>query len=112
MLLPTHIAAGGLAIVLGAAALLVKKGGTLHRRSGLLFVYAMLVMGISTAILSFRKSPTNVDALGASLPKSGELRLDRPTWSRIYFADSKLSRQTHVRTRAGLLDRRPGADLR
>ena len=43
MLLPIHVAAGGLAIVLGAVALLVKKGGTIHRRSGLLFVYAMLV---------------------------------------------------------------------
>jgi uncharacterized membrane protein len=62
MLLPIHIAAGGFAIVLGAAALLVKKGGTLHRRSGLLFVYAMLVMGISATILEFLKTPnwTNV----------------------------------------------------
>jgi uncharacterized membrane protein len=51
MLLPIHIAAGGLALVLGALALLVKKGGTIHRRSGLLFVYAMLVMGISATIL-------------------------------------------------------------
>ena len=51
MLLPIHIAAGGLALVLGALALLVKKGGTAHRRSGLLFVYAMFVMGISAAIL-------------------------------------------------------------
>jgi uncharacterized membrane protein len=50
-LLPIHIAAGGLALVLGAVALLVKKGGTIHRRSGLLFVYAMLVMGVSAAIL-------------------------------------------------------------
>src|SRR5829696_2349702 len=51
MLLPIHIAAGGLALVLGAVALLVKKGGTIHRRSGLVFVYAMLVMGISASIL-------------------------------------------------------------
>jgi uncharacterized membrane protein len=51
MLLPIHVAAGGLALVLGAVALLVKKGGTIHRRSGLLFVYAMLVMGISASIL-------------------------------------------------------------
>jgi len=47
MLLPIHIAAGGLALVLGAVALMVKKGGTIHRRSGLLFVYAMLIMGVS-----------------------------------------------------------------
>ena len=54
MLLPIHIAAGGLAIVLGAVALSAKKGGTIHRRSGLLFVYAMLVMGISASILALR----------------------------------------------------------
>jgi uncharacterized membrane protein len=59
MLLPIHIAAGGLAIVLGAVALSVKKGGTIHRRSGLLFVYAMLVMGTSASILGFLKSPTD-----------------------------------------------------
>ena len=51
VLLPIHIAAGGLALVLGAVALSVKKGGTIHRRGGLLFVYASLVMGISAAIL-------------------------------------------------------------
>ncbi len=64
MLLPIHVAAGGLAIVLGAVALLVKKGGTIHRRSGLLFVYAMLVMGTSASILGFRKSPTDTNVLG------------------------------------------------
>jgi hypothetical protein len=51
MLLSIHVAAGGLALVLGAVALLVKKGGTIHRRSGLLFVYAMLVMATSASIL-------------------------------------------------------------
>src|SRR5918995_2260219 len=51
MLLPIHIAAGGLALVLGAVALLVKKGGPTHRRSGLLFVYAMVVMATTAAIL-------------------------------------------------------------
>jgi hypothetical protein len=58
-LLPIHIAAGGLAIVLGAVALLVKKGGTIHRRSGLLFVYAMLVMGFTASILGFLKGPND-----------------------------------------------------
>src|SRR5687768_4091923 len=55
MLLPIHIAAGGLAIILGAVALSVKKGGTIHRRSGLLFVYAMLVMGVSGSVLGMLK---------------------------------------------------------
>jgi uncharacterized membrane protein len=64
MLLPIHIAAGGLAIVLGAAALVARKGGTIHRRSGVLFVYAMLAMGISASILAFRKSPTDQNVLG------------------------------------------------
>ena len=59
MLLPIHVAAGGLAIVLGAVALVVKKGGSIHRRSGLLFVCAMLVMGLSASMLGFRKSPTD-----------------------------------------------------
>ena len=56
LILPIHIAAGGLAIILGAVALSVKKGGTIHRRSGMLFVYAMLVMGFSASILSLRNS--------------------------------------------------------
>jgi hypothetical protein len=51
MLLSIHVAAGGLALILGAVSLIVNKGGTIHRRSGLLFVYAMLVMGVSAAIL-------------------------------------------------------------
>jgi len=51
ILLPIHVAAGALAIILGAVALLVKKGGPIHRRGGLLFVYAMLVMGISASML-------------------------------------------------------------
>src|SRR5262245_55864786 len=59
MLLPIHIAAGGLAMVLGAVALSVKKGGTIHRRSGQLFVCAMLVMGGTASILGFLKSPTD-----------------------------------------------------
>ena len=32
-LLPIHVAAGGLALVLGAVALLARKGGTVHRLS-------------------------------------------------------------------------------
>ena len=37
----------------------MKKGGTIHRRSGRLFVGAMVVMGTSASILAFRKSPTD-----------------------------------------------------
>jgi uncharacterized membrane protein len=55
MLLGIHIIAGGLAIVLGAIALSVKKGGIIHRRVGLVFVYAMLVLGTTAAILGSLK---------------------------------------------------------
>ena len=67
VLLPIHIAAGGLAILLGFTALFVKKGGTIHRRSGMLFVYAMLVMGITASILSFVQSAGATNAVAAFL---------------------------------------------
>jgi len=57
MLLAIHITAGGLAIILGAIALLTKKGGDIHRRAGLLFVAAMLAMGSTGSILGFLKTP-------------------------------------------------------
>ena len=60
-LLPIHIAAGGLAIVFGYTALFVRKGGTAHRRSGLLFVYAMLLMGGTASVLAFLKSPSDAN---------------------------------------------------
>ena len=88
MLLPIHIAAGGLAIVLGAVALLAKKGGSLHRRSGLLFVYAMLVMGITASMLEFVQgaSATNLVAALLSLYFVGTaLTTVRPAsrWTRV-----------------------------
>jgi hypothetical protein len=64
MLLPVHIFAGGLAMVLGAVALVASKGAMLHRKSGLLFVYAMLTMGFSGSILALRLSLTNMNVLG------------------------------------------------
>ena len=63
-LLGLHITAGGLAIVLGALALSFRKGRWLHRRAGLLFVYAMLAMGISGSVLALRQSLTNSNVLG------------------------------------------------
>jgi hypothetical protein len=67
MLLPIHVAAGGLAIILGAVALSVKKGGNIHRRSGLLFVYAMLVMGASASILSLLNGCGNGNVIAGVL---------------------------------------------
>lgn len=67
MLLPIHIAAGGVAIVLGAVALSVKKGGKVHRRSGLLFVYAMLVMAVSASVLSLLNGRADGNVLAGVL---------------------------------------------
>jgi hypothetical protein len=64
VLLPLHILGGGAAIVLGGVALLARKGRWLHRRAGLWFVYAMLVMGLSGSVLALRQSLTNPNVLG------------------------------------------------
>lgn len=47
-----HIAAGLLALIAGAMALLAHKGGTWHRRSGTIFACAMLVMSSTGALMS------------------------------------------------------------
>ena len=47
-----HISAGVIALVAGAVALAAVKGGGLHRRSGRLFVYAMLTMSLLGAAIA------------------------------------------------------------
>ena len=64
--LPIHIAAGALAMILGAVALTAKKGGRIHRRSGFLFVGAMLVMAVTAAILGIRNGAADAN-VGAAL---------------------------------------------
>jgi uncharacterized membrane protein len=56
MLRPLHITAGAIAIVAGFIALFAFKGATLHRRSGTIFVYAMLIMALSATALSVLKA--------------------------------------------------------
>jgi len=46
---------------------LVKKGGTIHRRSGLVFVCAMLVMGTSASIPALRNGFTDGNVMAALL---------------------------------------------
>ena len=50
-LLPFHILAGILALVFGYVALYATKGATLHRRSGMFFVYAMVTLSLSGALM-------------------------------------------------------------
>jgi uncharacterized membrane protein len=64
-LLGIHIAAGALAMVLGATALVARKGGNIHRRSGMLFVYAMVVMGATASILEFFRSAAATNVVAA-----------------------------------------------
>src|SRR3954465_1281131 len=63
VLLPIHIVAAAVGLLTGAIALTVSKGGTLHRKSGLLFVYAMIGMCGSAIVIAVIKSePVNVMA--------------------------------------------------
>ncbi len=52
MILLIHILAGGLGLVAGAVALSAAKGATLHRKSGILFVYAMVTMSLTGALIA------------------------------------------------------------
>lgn len=47
-----HIAAGGLALLSGHVALYAAKGATLHRKSGMVFVYAMLTMCVFGVLIA------------------------------------------------------------
>ena len=67
MLLPIHVVAGGLAMVLGAIALLAPKGAWLHRKSRLLFVGAMVTMGFSGSALALQKSLNDPNVTGGFL---------------------------------------------
>lgn len=52
MTLLVHIAAGAIGIIAGYIALYAAKGARLHRKSGIFFVYAMLVMALSGAAIA------------------------------------------------------------
>lgn len=47
-----HVAAGSVALLAGYAALYAAKGGAFHRRTGMVFVYAMLVMCFFGAMIA------------------------------------------------------------
>ncbi|HEX5124869.1 MAG TPA: hypothetical protein VFV97_16620 [Rhodanobacteraceae bacterium] len=65
-LLPIHIIAGLLSIAAGAVALYAFKGSPLHRKSGLVFVVAMLTMASTGAVIAIAK-PDPGTALGGML---------------------------------------------
>lgn len=51
-ILPLHILGGILALATGYVALYAAKGATAHRRSGTVFVYAMVLMSLSGAVIA------------------------------------------------------------
>lgn len=64
MLLPIHILAGLLALASGAVAMFAAKGGLLLRKSGMVFVVAMMVLTSSAVVMAvfFRPEAINVVA--------------------------------------------------
>ena len=60
-LLAIHIIGGSLAIISGFTAIFAVKGLKLHRFSGTIFFYSMLVLGLSgTVIATIRSQPGNI----------------------------------------------------
>ncbi|HEY9230325.1 MAG TPA: hypothetical protein VIP11_26975 [Gemmatimonadaceae bacterium] len=51
-----HIIAGSLGLISGYTALYAAKGATLHRKSGMLFIYAMLTMCTFGVVLALGKT--------------------------------------------------------
>jgi uncharacterized membrane protein len=54
-LLPIHILAGSTGIISGFVALSVLKGGKVHRKAGMIFVYAMLTLSATGAVIAATK---------------------------------------------------------
>ena len=62
-----HIAAGLLALVAGAVALYAAKGSPLHRKSGMLFVVAMLTMTSTAVFMAAFLRPNRVNVVAGVL---------------------------------------------
>ncbi len=60
--LAMHVVAGGAALVAGYVAIAARKGGRWHRRSGTIFVYAMLALGLSAVGISVYEGSEDVSS--------------------------------------------------
>ena len=90
-LIPLHVVGGVVGILSGLVALYAVKGARLHRKSGTIFVYAMLVMSLSGVVMAVGRggAATNITAglvtaylvvtslLTVRPASAGSLRLDR-----------------------------------
>ena len=65
-LLPIHIIAGLIAIVAGFVSVFALKGMKLHRKSGMIFVYSMVILSLTGAVMAAFKHQTS-NVVGGSL---------------------------------------------
>src|SRR5687767_8649439 len=78
-----HIVGGSVALVTGFVALYAAKGGATHRRSGMLFVYAMLAMaGTGAVIAALGRTEGSVigGVMTCYLVVTGLTTMRRPAW--------------------------------
>jgi uncharacterized membrane protein len=81
ILLPIHIMAGLFGLAAGAVALFARKGAKLHRQSGMIFVYSMLTMSASGAVMAalhFDRVTTIAGGLTFYLVTTALLTVRRP----------------------------------
>ncbi len=89
-LLPIHIIAGLLGLASGTIALSVRKGANLHRKSGLIFVYAMLVVAITGTVMGAQISEMAAVIPGALtfyLVLTSFLTVRRPVFRKFSWID-------------------------
>ena len=60
VVLAFHVAMGVIGLASGSIAIAARKGGTLHRRSGLVFVGAMVAMGLTAVAIAFVEGKDDV----------------------------------------------------
>lgn len=60
-LAPVHVLCGTIAILSGLVALYAGKGGRLHRKSGTIFAYAMLVLSLSGVVMAVGRAGAAVN---------------------------------------------------
>ena len=65
LVLAAHLGAGLIGIVTGALALVVAKGGKLHKQVGILFVYSMGATGILASVIAAYGGKTSMVIGGA-----------------------------------------------
>lgn len=100
-----HIIAGSIALIAGTLAMYASKGAALHRKSGRVFVYSMMLMSASGAIVAAMQ-PVRISVIAGALTfylvVTGLVAANRPAfWHRHHdFAMLTLALATGV---AGIL---------